>query len=73
MARRERWHDQTFLAALNGVKPGREPDWGLDDLPTSGPRRGRYTKKHEADFATMKAEYQAKNCDPQGRKFPGTL
>ena len=73
MARRERWQDQTFLAALNGVKPGTEPDWGLDDLSRSGPRVGRYTQNHESDFAKMKADYQARNRDPDGRKFPGTL
>lgn len=72
LAAREKWHAQAWQGIIHGVKPGIEPDFGLGS-EDSRSRRPHYTKDHESHFETMKAEYRAKNCDPQGRKFPGTL
>lgn len=74
MAARERWRHRTWREALKGMKPGQEPDWGLDPK-TAKPTRAPITKAHEDDFEAMKARYEAQpgRFDPDGRKFPGML
>ncbi|MGE0489764.1 MAG: hypothetical protein AB7S38_11205 [Vulcanimicrobiota bacterium] len=63
MAQRDRWHHQTFLAALQGVKPGTEPIWELDE----------FVEVDEDEWNAFKTAYRARNLTPEGIKFPGTL
>lgn len=72
MASREKWRERTWRAALEGIEPPEEPDWGLDSAEASA-ARATVSASREAQFRAQREQYDAATRDPDGRKFPGTL
>lgn len=78
MASRERWRQRTFDAALQGVQPEKEPDWGLGDVASKavgGVDSAPFTEEDEVRYAAMKAEIEGrlKAADARHPVFPGSM